>query len=474
MKAEMEAWVWPPRYKAAYRPTSEQEHWFPIRETMDPEERDAAIFERIQKVMRYAWKRAPFYRRKWADAGLEPGDVKSLEDFEAVPVVLKEELREDQASCQPYGSYLCVDAVDVTHVKGTSGTTGRPTAFGISQRDWGAIANAHARVMWGMGVRPEDIVLIGSPLTLYWGSWGAYIGAERLGAAVFPFGAGVQGQSQRTLQWMRQMRTTVFYGTPSYALRLAEVAAETGIDTRDLGLRMMVFSGEPGASVPAIRQRVIDAFDVEVYDSGSMAEVAPWMALGSTTNEPGMFCWQDLVYTEVCDPLTMARVPYGAAGTPVYTTLERTAQPMIRLLSNDLTRWEAPDPTRGRTYPFLPRGIYGRIDDMFQIRGENVHPHAIDEVVMRAEGYGGEHRIVITRETAMDELVVQVEFDETRTTTAEDVWAKNIGTKLRTVLGVGAKVATVPPGTFERTDFKARRVIDDRNLLESLEEAIPS
>lgn len=181
-------------------------------------------------------------------------------------MVKEEELRTDQAENEPYGSYLCIDPVDVTHIKGTSGTTGRPTAFGISQNDWVSIANAHARVMWGMGIRPSAVVLIGSPLTQYWGSWGAYGGAERLGAAVSPFGAGFSGQSLRTLQWMRQMSVTVFYGTPSYALRLAEVAIENGIDPRGLTLRKMFFSGEPGASVPAIRQRIIEVFEVEVYD----------------------------------------------------------------------------------------------------------------------------------------------------------------------------------------------------------------
>jgi phenylacetate-CoA ligase len=470
---ELESWSWPPRYDADYRPPPDQPHWFPVRETMDPEQRDEAILVRIQQLMAYAWEKSTFYRRKWSEAGVEPGDITSLEAFEAVPVVRKEELRADQAEHEPYGSYLCVEPVEVTHIKGTSGTTGRPTAFGISQRDWIAVANAHARVMWGMGIRPEDVVLIGSPLTQYWGSWGAYSGAERLGAAVFPFGAGVAGQSLRTLRWMRQMRTTVFYGTPSYALRLAEVATQNDIDPLSLGLRKMFFSGEPGASVPAIRQRIIDAFGAEVYDSGSMGEVAPWMSLGSAANEPGVFSWQDLVYTEVSDPVTMRRVPYGSEGTPIYTTLERTSQPMIRLLSNDLTRWEAPDASRGRTYPFLPKGIYGRIDDMFQIRGENIQPNAIDDVVMSAEGYGGEHRIVISREGTMDELLVQVEFDPARTTTSEDVWAKRVGEDLRTVLGVGARVVAVAPSTFDRTDFKARRVIDDRNLFESIGRASP-
>ncbi len=469
---QMESWAWPPKYDPDYRPPVDQDHWFPVRETMDPDERDEQILGRIQQVMAYAWDNSPFYRKKWSDAGLEPGDITSLEAFDAVPVVRKDEMRADQAAHEPYGSYLCIDPRDVAHINGTSGTTGRPTAFGINQLDWSSIANAHARVMWSMGIRPDDVVLIGSPLALYWGSWGAYIGAERLGATVFPFGAGTQGGSLRTLQWMRQMRATVFYGTPSYALRLAEVAIENDIDPTSLGLKKMFFSGEPGASVPAIRQRIIDAFGVEVYDSGSMAEVAPWMHLGASKNEPGVFCWQDLVYTEVCDPTTFTRLPYGAEGTPIYTTLERTAQPMIRLLSNDLTRWEAPDPARGRTYPFLPNGIYGRIDEMFQIRGENVHPNAIDEVVMSVPGYAGEHRIVITRESAMDELVVQVEFDPAKAGMSDDAWIEHVSANLRTVLGVGATVIAMAPNTFDRTEFKARRVVDDRKLFESVERKV--
>ena len=198
--------------------------------------------------------------------------------------------------------------------------------------------------MWGMGIREHDTVLVASPLSLYWGSWGAYIGAERLGARVFPFGAGTPGQTARTVMWMKQMGVTVFYGTPSYALHLAEVADE-GVDPADLGLRKLFFSGEPGASVPTIRGRIETAFGAEVYDSGSMAEVSPWMHLGAANHEPGVFAWQDLVYTEVCDPVDHHRVDYGREGTPVYTTLERTSQPMIRLLSNDLTRWKRPRPT---------------------------------------------------------------------------------------------------------------------------------
>jgi phenylacetate-CoA ligase len=464
----MEQWTWPPRYDETYRPADRQHYWFRERETMPAEQRDEKIVERLREVMAYAWERSPFYRRKWQDAGVHPAAVRSLDDFEKVPVVRKEELRADQAAHEPFGSYLCVPDAEVKHVNGTSGTTGRPTAFGISERDWRSVANAHARVMWAMGIRPHDTVLVASPLSLYWGSWGAYIGGERLGARVFPFGAGQNGQTARTVSWMRQMGVTVFYGTPSYALHLAETARREGVDPAELGLTRMFFSGEPGASVPSIRKRIMSEFGAQVYDSGSMAEVSPWMHLGAGLDGPGVFAWQDLVYTEVCDPVTCTRVPYGAEGTPVYTTLERTSQPMIRLLSNDLTRWEAPDPARGRTYPFLPRGIYGRIDDMFVIRGENIYPSAIDDIVMADPDYGGEHRIVITRASAMDTLAVQVEHRPGLASADQDGWTRRLSARLRAVLGIGAEVVAVAPNTFDRTEFKARRVVDDRTLLREI------
>jgi phenylacetate-CoA ligase len=453
----MEEWSFPPRYDETYRPSGE--HWFPERETMDPDERDARILERLREVCAYALEHAPFYRRRWGD--FEPGDLKRFEDFERLPVITKDELRRDQAEHPPFGSYTCIDADDVVRVHGTSGTTGRPTAFGIGRDDWRAIANAHARIMWGMGIRPTDTVFIGSVFSLYMGSWATLSGTERLGAAAFPFGAGVAGQSQRAVNWMAQMRPDAFYGTPSYALRLAEIAAEEGLDPRDFGIRILFFSGEPGASIPSIRGRIQELYGGEVFDCGSMAEMTPWMNLGESTAHAGMLCWQDVVYTEVCDPQTHRRLPYGGEGTPVYTHLERTSQPMIRLLSGDLTRWEAGPSPCGRTYPILPRGIYGRIDDMFTIRGENVYPAAIDEVLSGLDGYGGEHRIVISRERAMDELAVRVEH---RAGVDVDGFAARAEDALRTTLGVATAVVAVPPNTFDRTEFKARRVVDERDL----------
>ncbi len=464
----MESWSWPPQYDDTYRPDPGQRHWFPRRETMPESERDARILERIRKVMAYAYERSPFYRRKWNEAGIHPTAVRSLEDFERVPVVTKDELRSAQAAHPPFGDYVCVPDADVAHVHGTSGTTGRSTAFGISSADWRAIANAHARVLWAMGVRPGDTLFIGSFFSLYLGSWGALIGAERLGARVFPFGAGVPGQTLRAVTWLKEMRPDAFYGTPSYALHLAEVAKREGVDPREFAIRILFFSGEPGASIPAIRDKIKELYGGRVFDSGSMAEMTPWMNLAESEGQPGMLCWQDLVYTEVVDPKTMTRVPYGHEGTPVYTHLERLSQPMIRLLSNDLTRWERSPGVDGRTYPILPKGIYGRIDDMFTVRGENVYPSAIDEIVMALEHYGGEHRIIVSRDTAMDELSVQVETDHVLQAMGESAataFRRVAEERLRVVLGVGARVEIVPPGTLERTEFKARRVIDRRDIL---------
>lgn len=463
-----EEWRWPPRYDDNYMPPDDQEYWFPHRETMSSQERESLILERLHSVMTYAYGCSSFYRKKWDEAGVHPDSVRSLSDFENVPVVTKEELRRSQVANEPFGDYLCVPGSEVTHIHGTSGTTGRPTAFGISHADWRAIANAHARVMWGMGIRPSDTVFVASFFSLYMGSWGALIGTERLGATAFPFGAGVPGQTARAVMWLTTMRPTVLYSTPSYALHLAQVAADNNVDPRGFGLRILFFSGEPGASIRPIRTKIEELYGAVVLDCGSMAEMSPWMNLGESSSRVGMLCWQDIVYTEVVDPKTYARVPYGSEGSPVYTHLERLSQPMIRLLSGDLTRWDAGPSPCGRTYPILPNGIYGRIDDMFTIRGENIYPSAIDELVMALPNYGGEHRIVISRDQAMDELAVQVEFDEDLLYQGEaaiEVFRRKGEEALRTMLGVSTAVMPVPPGTLERSEFKARRIIDNRDLL---------
>ncbi len=457
--------VWPPRYDPRYRPEAGAEHWLPEVECAAPPARDALVLAKLQRQIRHAWERSPFYRRRWEAAGVCPDTLRSLADLARFPVVQKAELRAAQSSHPPFGDYLCVEPGEVARIHGTSGTTGRPTVFGIGREDWARTGEAHARIMWGAGLRPDDRILICSFFSLYMGSWGTLAGGERLGATMFPFGAGVAGQTLMALEWVREIRPTAFYGTPSYALHFAETARREGVDPRSLGLRTLFFSGEPGAGIPATKRLIEETFGGVCVDMGSMAEMTPWMTNAECRHRTGMHLWQDLVYTEVCDPETFARVPFGAEGTPVYTHLERTSQPMIRLVSGDRARWiDEPCPC-GRTYPRLPHGIYGRFDDMIIVRGENVYPSAIEDALRAIEGFGGEFRVIVSRREAMDELLIQAEYAATHAHAAAlEPLRGRMRERLRARLGVHPVIELVPPGSLARSEFKARRVVDDRDL----------
>ena len=463
---------WPPQYKPDYVPADDEEHWDRPLETMAPADRDAVILEKLRGQVRYAWERSGFYREFWSDSPVDPANIRSLDEFAELPILTKEHVRREQEEHPPYGRFLCVPPTEVYRIHGTSGTTGRPTVFGISRGDWERIGEAHARILWAAGVRPGDTVMVAAVFSLYVGSWGALVGAERLGAACFPFGAGAPGQTERAVEWAQMVRPKALYGTPSYALYLAETAREMGVDPRnDLGFRLMFFSGEPGASVPATRQAIEDAFGCYVVDQGSMAEMTPWMTNGGCRHlDRGMHLWQDIVYTQLVDSESHDVLPMGAEGVPVYTHLERESQPMIRYWSGDIARWDMIDCPCGRTYPTLPLGIYGRADDMLIIRGQNVFPSRIEDVLRGLSEFGGEFRLVVDRQRGyLDRLTVQTEV-------AADVWAtagergpegldalrSQVGDTLRRALGVGVSVELKPEGEFERTQFKSRRVIDLR------------
>lgn len=457
--------VWPPRYDPAYRPRAGEEYWLPEIECAEPAERDEIIFRKLTNQIRYAWDRSSFYRRRWEEAGVSPATLKGLEDLAQFPVIHKTDLRAAQESHPPFGDYLCTSQEEIARIHGTSGTTGQPTVFGIDAQDWERIGNAHARIMWGAGLRPADRILICSFFSLYMGSWGALVGGERLGATLFPFGAGANGQTSRAVMWARALQPTSFYGTPSYALHLAETARQQGVDPRTLGFRTLFFSGEPGAGIPSTKRLIEKTFDGACIDMGSMAEMTPWMTNGECRQRTGMHLWQDIVYAEVCDLSTFKPVPYGAEGTVVYTHLERTSQPMIRLVSGDRTHWDNAACPCGRTYPLLPRGLYGRYDDMFTVRGENIYPSAIEDTLRAIEGFGGEFQVIVSREENMDELLIRAEhtpvcgtnslLERLRTTMRE---------RLRTRLGVRPVIELVPQGSLPRTEFKARRAIDNRDL----------
>jgi len=460
---------WPLEYDPKYLPSPDSPYWNEKVETMDPQEREEKIIlPKLKAQLKYAYENSPFYKKKWDAAGIKPEHIRSLEDFEQIPFVTKDEIRQDQMEYPPFGSNLCIPKEQIARVQGTSGTTGKPTAFGISKGDMMRIAEAHARIMWGFGMRPHDLVFIASFFSLYWGSWGALLGCERLGAGSFPFGAGVPGQSDRALKWMKEIKPTIFYGTPSYSLYLAEKAKAKGIDPRkDFNFRILFFSGEPGAGVPSTKKRIEETYGGICIDSGSTAEMSPWMSNCECEYRTGMHLWQDIVYAELVDVETKKRLPYGKEGATVYTHLERTSQPMIRFWSGDISQWTDEPCPCGRTYPRLPKGIYGRADDMFVIRGENVYPSAIEDVIRSIEGMGDEFRIIITREKTMDELIVQAEPAPGVDKALVPQLKQKLEAELR-AKGLRTIVEMLEPGTLERTEFKARRVIDKRQLYDEI------
>jgi len=462
---------WPPQYDNEYFPSPQERYWFKDMETMNPVRRDEIIFKKLKAQIAYAYEQAPFYRRRWDQAGIHPEKIKSFADFRKIPLVHKHEIREDQAKNPPFGSYLCIPREQVFRIHGSSGTTGKPTAFAIGRDDWERIGNAHARIMWGFGLRPRDSVFIGSFFSLYLGSWGALAGAERLRLTCFPFGAGLPGQTLMALRWIKDMQPTAFYGTPSFALYVAERAREEGFDPlKDFNFKTMFFSGEPGAGIPATKKKIEESYGCKCIDLGTMAEMTPWMTNGECDFRTGMHLWMDIVYTELVNPETKEVVDYGQEGVPVYTHLERTSHPMIRLYSGDLATWTNEPCPCGRTYPRLPKGMYGRADDMFLVRGENVYPSGVEGALREVAGFGEEFRIIITREKAMDELIVQAEYSKevaAKVKTNPQILERlkrEMEDKLKARIGVRGHVELVEYGKIERTQFKARRVIDKRDL----------
>ncbi len=462
---------WPPRYPTNYLPGDDAEHWSSDLETMTPVDRDPLILDKLRHQVRYAFTHSGFYQEFYRDGPVDPKNIRSFEELAQLPILTKEDIRAEQEKHPPYGRFLCIPEEEVFRVHGTSGTTGMPTVFGIGQDDWERIGEAHARILWGAGLRPRDTVMVAAVFSLYIGSWGALVGAERLGATCFPFGSGAPGQTERAAEWAAMIKPAAMYGTPSYALYLAEVAKGMGLDPReDFQFRFMFFSGEPGASVPATRKHIEDTYGCYIVDMGTMAEMTPWMSnAGCRYLDQGMHLWQDLVYTEMVDPHSKESLPMGAEGVPVYTHLERTSQPMIRYWSGDIARWDMVDCACGRTYPTFPMGIYGRTDDMMIVRGQNVFPSRIEDVLRGLNEFGGEFRLVVEREPGqMDRLTVQTEVNTDAYLTREydpaalEPLRQRIAAELRRAIGVGVSVELKPAGEFERTQFKARRIIDRR------------
>jgi phenylacetate-CoA ligase len=424
---------------------------------MEPAARAELALAKLRAQVDYAWERSQFDRRRWQEAGVSPESLRTLADLARFPLLQKRELQADQEEHPPFGSNLCCSPEDVARVQGTSGTTGVPTLFAISRDDWARAGAAHARIMSAFGLRPGDTLFIGSFFTLYLGSWGALAGAETLGVTLIPFGAGVPGQTERAIELMRRLRPSAFYGTPSYALHMARVAGEQGVDPTEFGLRIMFFSGEAGAGIPATKRRIEETFRAICIDTGSMAEMMPWMTNAECAERTGMHLWDDIVYTEIVDPETHEPITGDGVGIPVYTHLERTSQPMIRLFSGDLTRVTSEPCPCGRTYRRLPEGIYGRVDNMLVVRGVNVYPHMLEDAIASVPGIGSEYRIVVDRPAELDDLILEVEA-------ADSSLAASVREKVKATAGITPVVKVHLPNTLPTTEFKSTRITDLRRL----------
>lgn len=456
---------WPFKPDFSYLPENDDKYWNKKMETMPREERKEIILEDLKKQVEYAYKNSQFYREFYKDAPVDPTNISSFEEFEKLPVLKKEDISKEQAKHPPFGRHLCIDEKDIFRILGTAGTTGRPTVFGISEGDWKRIGEWHGRILWSLGLRPEDRVIVTSPFTQYWGSWGSLVGLERIGCSVFPFGAGIKGQTSRAVEWVKMLQPDALYATPSYAIHLGEKAQEKGYETReDYSFDLMFFSGEPGASVPSTKQRIEEMFGCEVVDQGSMGEVAPWMSnSGCIEMDRGMHLWEDIVYTELLDPETKEVVPFGEEGVPTYTHVSRTSQPMIRYWSGDISRWELEECECGRTYPTFPEGIYGRIDDMLVIKGENVYPTSIEESIRSIDELSDEYRAIVSREATLDELEIKAELKEGVPEEKAESVKKLISSNMRENAGLSPSSITLEKeGSLERTQFKADRIVDER------------
>jgi len=350
-------------------------------ETMPPAWTRRLEEERLAEQIRYCYERAPFYRRKLDVAGVRPTDI-SLENLGDIPFTTKEELRDSQAENPPYGDFACVDAIEISRVHLSSGTTGKPIVMAYTERDLETSAAVGARAFWGAGVRPDDTVLHCLSYSFYTGGLSDHAALETTGATMVPVGL---GQSAKVLELWRDLRPTALFSTITYPLHLAETAAERDVDPRSLGLRKLVVTGEPGGQIAATRRRMEELWGATVADTYGLSDVWGTLAGECEEREGLHFSGQGAALVELVEPESGKSLPLeaGTRGELVFTHLWREGTPLLRFRSRDIAEVIATECECGRT-GFRFR-VIGRSDDMFRIRGVNVFPSALEEL-MREHG----------------------------------------------------------------------------------------
>ena len=423
-----------------------------VTETLDRPSLSALQWKKFQKMLAEVLRSNTFYRRKLAEAGVgRPEDVPTLEAFGELPLTTKGELVEDQQANPPYGTILTFPQERYTRIHQTSGTTAEPLGWLDTEESWNWWGRCWAAVYRAAGVTSADRVFFAFSFGPFIGFWSGYEGARQIGALAIP-GGGMSSAAR--LGAIVRHRATVLVSTPTYALHLGEVAAEEGIDIARSSIRTTIHAGEPGASLPATKRRLETAWGARCFDHAGATEVGAWgfecsAQVGLHVNEAEFIC-------EVIDPQTGEPADEGEL---VITNLGRTGMPVIRYRTGDRVKLKTGPCTCGRTFRVFEGGVIGRIDDLLIVRGVNVFPTAVENIVRRFPEVG-EFAVDVRRRGALDEMEIRFEADGE---SPDDISAA-VARDLHAALGLRVAVKSVPRGTLPRFELKARRFTDHRDL----------
>jgi phenylacetate-CoA ligase len=410
---------------------------------------------RLQMTVSWAYERVPYYRSRMEETGVRPRDIKSLEDVRRLPFTDKSALRETY----PFGM-SALPLEEVVRIHSSSGTTGKPIVVGYSRGDINTWSELTARVAAAAGVHRGDLVDIAFQYGMFTGGWGMHYGLERLGATIVPAGS---GQTDRHLMMMADFGTTVLVCTPSYALYLAEQGEEAGVDFSALSLRLGLFGGEPSPEI--MRSEIERRLGIRATENYGLSEVMGPGVSGECECRCGLHIAEDHFLCEVIDPETGAHLPYGEEGELVITPLTKEAFPVLRFRTHDLTTLDGSRCECGRTSARMQQ-VRKRTDDMLIIRGVNIFPSQIEDVLVGIEGVRAHYLIVVDRKKNLDDLEVRIEVEDS---VFSDIMAdmvtfqRKVADRLQSVLGLRVRVTLVEPGAIERSVGKSKRVLDLRN-----------
>ncbi|MGW8944926.1 phenylacetate--CoA ligase PaaK [Streptomyces koyangensis] len=406
--------------------------------------------ERLRASLRHAYENVPLYRAKFEEAQVTPDDCRTLDDLARFPFTAKADLRESY----PFGMFA-VPQADIRRIHASSGTTGRPTVVGYTDHDLSVWADLVARSLRAAGARPGDKVHVAYGYGLFTGGLGAHYGVERAGCTVIPASGGM---TARQVQIIQDFKPEIIMVTPSYLLTLLDEFERQGIDPRTTSLRAGVFGAEPWTE--EMRREIEDRMDLHAVDIYGLSEVmGPGVAQECVDTKDGLHLWEDHFYPEIVDPVTGEVLPDGEPGELVLTSLTKEAMPVVRYRTRDLTRL-----LPGTARPAMRRmeKISGRSDDMIILRGVNLFPSQIEEILLRTEGVAPHFQLHLTRRGRMDHLTVRAEARPTADAALRERAAAAIGKAVKDGVGVTAAVEIVDPETLERSVGKIRRIVDER------------